>query len=223
MIVDLIILALIGICIFLGAKRGLVLSLISALSLVIALMLGYLLMPVVGGVLARTPLATSTEQTVYTYVSEAVTSEEGYEKALAKSELPGFLQDKVVDILAESHKQDAVEQGVRKAAKTVADLVVKATSILLVAVITWIVLLSVKSIWKGIRKMPVLHQVDTIGGIAFGLCQGVLIVSTVMLGLSLFGTGGIGGTLMNAIQTSYVGGFFYSHNFLGLLIGLFVG
>mgnify|MGYP003316113527 CR=1 FL=1 len=101
MIVDLIILVLIGVCIFLGAKRGLVLSLISALSLVIALMLGYLLMPVVGGVLARTPLATSTEQTVYTYVSEAVTSEEGYEKALANRERRTFTAttlDELVEI-----------------------------------------------------------------------------------------------------------------------------
>ncbi len=223
MIVDLIILVLIGVCIFLGAKRGLILSMISALSLVIALLVGYLLMPVVGGVLQQTLLASSTEETVYTYISEAVSSEAGYEVTLEKSELPDFLKDKVVDILEESQKQETVEKGIRKAAKAVSDLVVKAVSILLVAVITFIVLISVKSIWKGIRKLPVLHQVDTVGGVVFGLCQGVLIVSTVMLALSLFVTGGASNMLMATIQESYVGGFFYSYNFLGLLIALFIG
>lgn len=223
MIIDLIILALIGICIFLGAKRGLVLSLISALSLAIALLVGYLLMPVVGGALARTPLATSTEETVYTSISEAVYSEEGYEKALEKSNLPAFIQEEVVDILVESQKTDAVEQGIRDAAKMVADLVVNAVSVVLVAIITFVLLISVKSLWKGIRKLPMLHQVDTVGGVAFGLCQGVLIVSTVMLILSLFSAGGVGGGLVAVIQASFVGEFFYSHNFLGLLIALFIG
>lgn len=223
MIVDLIILAVIGICILLGAKRGLVFSLISALSLAIALLIGYLLMPVVGDVLAQTPLATTTEKTVYTYISEAVSSEEGYEIALEKRELPDFLKDKVVDILAESHRQGEMEQGIQKAAKAVSDLVVKAVSILLVAVITFILLISVKSIWKGIRKLPVIRQMDTVGGVVFGLCQGVLIISTVMLAVSLFSAGGAGKALMTAIQASYVGEFFYSHNFLGLLIALFIG
>lgn len=223
MIIDLIILVLIGVCIFLGAKRGLVLSMISALSLVIALLVGYLLMPVVGGVIGKTPLASSTEKTVYTYISDAVSSEEGYEKALEKSELPDFMKDKVVDILVQSQENETVENGIQKAAKAAADLVVKAVSVLLVAVITFIALISVKSLWKGIRKLPVLHQVDTVGGIAFGLCQGILIVSAVMLVLSLFGAGGVGKVLMSTIQGSILGGFFYSHNFLGLLIALFVG
>ena len=109
------------------------------------------------------------------------------------------------------------------AAKMVADLVVNAVSVVLVAIITFVLLISVKSLWKGIRKLPVLHQVDTVGGVAFGLCQGVLIVSTVMLILSLFSAGGVGGGLVAVIQASFVGEFFYSHNFLGLLIALFIG
>lgn len=221
-VVDLIILALIGICIFLGAKRGLILSLVSALSLVIALFVGYLLMPVVGGVLAETPLATSTEEAVYTTISEAVLSDEGYEQALAKSELPVFARDTVIDILQESEAHDALDQGIRDAAKTVADLVVKAVSVLIVAVITFVALLLIKPIWKSIRKLPLLHQVDTIGGVAFGLCQGVLIVSAAMLALSLFGAGGAQ-ALTAAVQSSFLGNFFYSYNFLGMLVALFVG
>ncbi|MBR5280626.1 MAG: CvpA family protein [Clostridia bacterium] len=221
-VVDLIILALIGICIFLGAKRGLILSLVSALSLVIALFVGYLLMPVVGGVLAETPLATSTEEAVYTTISEAVLSDEGYEQALAKSELPVFARDTVIDILQESEAHDALDQGIHDAAKTVADLVVKAVSVLIVAVITFVALLLVKPLWKSIRKLPLLHQVDTIGGVVFGLCQGILVVSTVMLVLSLFGTGGMP-AVTTAIQSSFLGNLFYSYNFLGMLVALFVG
>lgn len=221
-VVDLIIVAVIGVCIFLGAKRGLILSLVSALSLVIALFVGYLLMPVVGGVLAQTPLATSTEEAVYTTIAEAVISDEGYEKALEKSELPAFVQDKVVDILKESEAHDAVNQGIRDAAKAVADLVVKAVSVLIVAVLTFIILLLIKPIWKTIRKLPLLHQVDTVGGIAFGLCQGILVVSTVMLALSLFGAGGMK-AMTTAIQSSFLGNLFYSHNFLGMLVALFIG
>ena len=223
MVVDLIILVLIGICIFLGAKRGLVLSMISVLSLVLALLVGYLLMPVVSGALEKTPLASSVEQTAYTYISEAVSSEEGYEKALEKSELPSFLRDEVVEILAESQYQETVDAGVRRAAKSVADLVVHGVSVILVALITFIVLISIKSVWKSLRNLPVLHQVDTIGGVAFGLCQGVLIVSAVMLVLSLFGTGGAENGVIAAVRDSYVGGFFYRNNFLGLLIALLIG
>ena len=221
-VIDLIILAVIGICIFLGAKRGLVLSLVSALSLVIALFVGYLLMPVVGGVLAQTPLASSTEEAVYTTVADAVISDEGYEKALEKSALPAFVQDKVIEILKASEAHDAVNQGIHDAAKSVADLVVKAVSVLIVAVLTFVILLLIKPIWKGIRKLPLLHQVDTVGGIAFGLCQGVLVVSTVMLVLSLFGAGGMK-AMTTVIQASFLGNFFYSHNFLGMLVALFIG
>lgn len=223
--VDVVILIVIGLCLFMGAKRGLVLSLISVLSLVIALVVGYLLMPVVGGVLQKTSLPDATEKAVYTSISETLSSGEeelDYKGALEKSALPEFIKDKVEDAIEDSDTSQTVDSISHAAAKSVAGVVVKAIAVLSVAVIVFIILTSVKSLWKGIRKISVIRKLDTVGGVVFGLGQSVLIICAFMLLLGLLSANDFSHGLVSQVQQSFLGAFFYEHNFLGLLVALFV-
>lgn len=225
MIVDLIIIAVIVVCVLVGAKRGLVLSLISALSLAIALFVGYLLMPVVGTVINQTSFPKKTEDVVYTYINEALSAEQSqtdYAAALEDSALPEFLKNKIEVILEESEDNAPTEQVSRKAAKSVTDIAVKALAVFIVAVVVFIGLFIVRILWKGVRKLPMIHQLDSLGGVVFGLAEGVLLICAFMLLLGLVSASGSWQGLASHVQDSTVGAFFYGHNFLGKLVALFV-
>ncbi len=243
MVIDLVIIALIAICVLVGAKRGLVLSMISVLSLVIALVVGYLLMPVVGGAINKTPISAKTEDMVYVYVHDALSDtlaqedpdmvgleevpaedkEVDYKTMLEESNLPAFIKNKVekaIDKHAEG--EQTVENISRIAAKAITSAVVKIVSVLLVAVVVFVILSSMKFIWKGLRNISVLRKIDTVGGVVFGLGQSILIVCTIMLVISLVSAAGFASGTTALIQSSFLGRFFFEHNFLGLLIALFI-
>lgn len=225
MIVDLIIIAVIAICIVMGVKRGLILSMISVLSLVIALTVGYLLMPAVSGLINMTPIPDKVDGVVYEYINDALGAEAesaGYKDAIEDSALPSFVKNKVENVVDDSVEQTTSEIS-HKASKSVTSAIVKIMAVALVAIVVFIILLSTKFIWKGLRKITVLRKIDTVGGALFGVGQGVLTVSGIMLIVSVFTSLGLMTGLAATIQSSFLGGFFYEYNFLGLLIALFIG
>ncbi len=225
MIIDLVVLAVIAICILVGAKRGLILSMISILSLVIALVVGYLLMPVVGGAINMTPIPEKAENSVYVYIHDALSAEDqeaDYKAALDESSLPAFIKNKVEKVIDQSGAEQTADQISRTAAKAVASAAVKIVAVLLVTVVTFILLNSMKFIWKGLRNISVIRKIDTIGGLAFGLGQSILIICAVMLIISLLSSIGLASGAAMKIQDSFLGGFFYEYNFLGMLIALFI-
>ncbi len=243
MVIDLVIIALVVICVLIGAKRGLVLSMISVLSLVIALVVGYLLMPVIGSAINKTPLSGKTENMVYVYVHDALSDtlakedpdmvgleevpaedkEVDYKTMLEESNLPAFIKNKVekaIDKHAEG--EQTVENISRIAAKAITSAVIKILSVLLVAVVVFVLLSSMKFIWKGLRNISVLRRIDTVGGVVFGLGQSILIVCTIMLVISLISAAGFASGTTALIRSSFLGKFLFEHNFLGLLIALFI-
>lgn len=225
MVIDLIIVAVIAVCIIVSAKRGLIVSMISVLSLVIALTVGYLLMPAVGGLINMTPIPDKVEDSVYVYINDALgaeTESAGYKDAIEDSALPGFIKNKVETVVDDSMEQTTSEIS-RKAAKSVTSAVVKIIAVVFVAVIVFIILLSTKFIWKGLRKITVLRKIDTVGGALFGVGQGILTVSSIMLIISVITSIGLLTGVAASIQASFLGGFFYEYNFLGMLIALFIG
>ncbi len=224
MIVDLVLLAVVAICVFIGWKRGLMLSLISALSLAIALFAGYLLMPVAGAVIEQTSFPEKTEATVYTYIYDSLSAQADQDLAasLEQSTLPTFIKDRIQEDLDDTATAQSIRTLSHSAAEKVADFAVKALAVLCVTVVVFAGLFVVRILWKGLRRMPVIRQLDTAGGVIFGLVEGVLLVNTFMLFMGFLSAGGLWSGLTAGIQESTIGAFFYEHNFLGLLVTLFV-
>lgn len=239
MIVDLVILAVVALCVFVGAKRGLIVSLISVLALVIALVAGYLLMPVVGGVIEQTAIAKQTEEAVYVYFNDALSAQGSdsaeaedslveentvdYKAMLAESSLPDFIKGKVESVLdRQANAEQSVEEISRTAAQSITSAAIKILAVLLVATVVFILLNSMKFLWKGLRDISVIRKIDTVGGVAFGFAQSILLVFAGMLVVGLLSAGGLATGVAEQVQDSFLGGLFYEYNFLGALIALFI-
>lgn len=228
MILDLIILAIGVLCIVIGVKRGLVLSLLSALSLVIAIFLGYLLMPAVGSVVARTSFPERTENAVYEVLykeAEEKIAEPDcvrYQEVLKESSLPSFVKDRVEKLLSPEEQEGALSDVSRAIASRVAGIAVKVLAFLIVAVLVFVGMLVARILWKGVRKMPVLHQLDTAGGFLFGLIESVLLISGLMLFLYLISAGSGEGFVTEQLRQSVIGARIYRYNLLGVLLALWV-
>lgn len=224
MIVDIVLVVLVAVCVILGIKRGLILSLFSALSLVIAIIAGCLLMPPLSAAIRQTGFPEKTEEKIYTFIEEKtdVFAKEdttvSYGGVLERLHLPEFLTKKLT--------QDAVgspEDISREIAKDVTQCAVKVLSFLIVAVAVGIGLTVVRFLWKGLRELPLVRKADTLGGLLFGLAHGILIVCTLMLLLCFVSSSGSAAGLIARVQDSTIGAFFYEKNFLGIILAHFIG
>ena len=108
---------------------------------------------------------------------------------------------------------DAKEAIVDSTARDVALTIVKAGTWIALFIIARILLIFLRFITSLIAKLPVIKQFDKLGGIIYGLLEGLIIVY-VLLALISFISPMLNGTLANAIDESFVGSMMYNNNLL---------
>ena len=117
--------------------------------------------------------------------------------------------------------QQQVESASDSAKEAIADSTAREVSLTIVKAGTWIVLFIVarilliflRFITALIAKLPVIKQFDKLGGIIYGVIEGLIIIY-VLLAIISFVSPMTNGALTNAIEQSYVGSMMYNNNLL---------
>ena len=191
-VVDLIVIAIIALCIILGYVRGLTGSLIKILSFVLSIVIAFVLfIPISNLVIENTQIDESLEQSI----REMIIGNEQEEE----SNMPEAITDYI---------GQRVEQ-----AADVAETIVKAGTWVVLFIIARILLIFLKFITALIAKLPVIKQFDKLGGIAYGLIEGLIIVY-LLLALVSFIAPMFDNSIIVAIKDSFVGSIFYNNNLL---------
>ena len=185
-IIDLIIVAVIAICIIIGYVRGLTGCLIKILSFVLSLVIAFILfVPVSNFVIENTQIDENLEKSIREMIiSDNKSSEE---------EMPTAMSD-YINKRAEEIVDNAKEEVVNATARDISQTIVKAG--------TWI-----------ISKLPVIKQCDKLGGIIYGVLEGLLITYFALAVIS-FITPITNKNLSENINKSYLGSQMYNHNLL---------
>ncbi len=203
-IVDLVILAIFIICIIIGYVRGLTGSLIKILSFVLSIVIAFILfVPISNLIINNTQIDDNLEQSI----REMIIGNNEEEQKMPEA-ITDYIQQQV-----ESASDSAKEAIADSTAREVSLTIVKAGTWIVLFIVARILLIFLKFITALIAKLPVIKQFDKLGGIIYGVIEGLIIIY-VLLAIISFVSPMTNGALTNAIEQSYVGSMMYNNNLL---------
>lgn len=205
LIVDLVILGIIILCIIIGYVRGLTGSLIKIVSFVLALIVAFILfVPVSNLIIDNTQIDENLEQSI----RQMIVGENQGEEENMPTAITDYIGQKV-DEAADSAKEAVADSTAEEVALTI----VKAGTWIVLFIVARILLILLRFITSLIAKLPVIKQFDKLGGIIYGLLEGLIIVY-VLLAIISFASPMIDGGFITAIDESTVGSMLYNNNLL---------
>lgn len=207
-VVDLIILAILIICIIIGYVRGLTGSLIKILSFVLSLVIAFILfVPISNLIIEKTQIDEKIEQSIKEMI---IGNEENKENKEEK--MPEAITD-YIDQKVENAADDAKESIANSTAKDVATTIVKAGTWIALFIIARILLIFLKFITSLIAKLPVIKQFDKLGGIIYGILEGLMIVY-ILLAIISFTAPMLDNNIVDSVDKSFIGNMMYNNNIL---------
>ena len=204
-IVDIVILAILLLCIIIGYVRGLTGSLIKILSYVLSIVIAFILfIPISNLIIENTQIDENLEQSIREMIiGNGQNEEENMPQAITD-----YIGQKV-----EGAADDAKEAIADSTANEVAITIVKAGTWIVLFIVARILLIFLRFITSLIAKLPVIKQFDKLGGIIYGILEGLIIIY-VLLAIISFVSPMLNGNLASAIDESYVGSMMYNNNLL---------
>ena len=88
----------------------------------------------------------------------------------------------------------------------------KVLSFVIVYILVTVILLILKFALKIFTKLPVINQIDKIGGIILGFAEGVIIVYIIIAIISIVVPEKKDGNISQKIDESYIGRYVYNNN-----------
>lgn len=210
-IIDLIIVAIIALCIFLGYKKGLTQCIIKIFSFIIALVVAFILFkPVSNFVVQNTQIDETIKEAVVNVVKEDV-EETG--KVKEDNNLPKAMVDYINENI-ENAVNETKENIVEVAAEGIATATINVGVAILLFIVVRVALIFVSILSKIITDLPVVKQFDKAGGIIYGVLKSFVIIF-VIFGLISFISPMIEQTgIIVAINKSFIGSILYNNNLL---------
>lgn len=211
-IIDLIIIGIIGLCIFLGYKRGLTGSILKIISFVLAIILTFIFYkPVASLVIENTDWDENIKQSIVGMLDKQVEENGKIEKD--STNLPDIIVNYINESLegtVEKTKQEILEV----AATNISITIINAGAAVAVFIIARLLLIVVRVFAKFITDLPLIKQVDKTGGIVYGLIEGLVIIWIIVSILSFISPLMEQTGLIEAINKSFLGGILYNNNLL---------
>lgn len=205
-IIDLVIVAIMAICIIIGYVRGLTGSLIKILSFVLSIIIASILfIPVSNLIIDNTEIDENIETSIRNMI---VNEETDNEEENMPDTITNYIGQKI-----EQASDDAKEAIVDSTARDVTLTIVKAGTWILLFIIARILLIFLRFITSLIAKLPVIKQFDKLGGIIYGILEGLIIIYLVLAIIS-FISPMISSDFTNAIDESFIGSMMYNNNLL---------
>ena len=203
-IVDLIIIAVVLLFIFLGYKKGLTGSLIKLLSFIIAIVVAFVLYkPVANAVIENTVI----DDNIRTTLSATLGVEDKTENT--EENVPSTIMDNInkeIEIATDEVKANVIDH------TTITIVNIGSGIVIFLAVRVILVLISLFA--KILTDLPVIKQVDKLGGLAYGTIEGIVIVYAVLAVISLTSVIWANNAVVTAIAKSSLGEMLYNNNII---------
>ncbi len=207
-IIDIVIVAIIALCLFLGYRRGLTGSLLKILSFVLAIVIAFILFkPVSNLVINHTNWDDSLKTSIEQFITEKTSTPE------EKSSLPQVIVDYIDETMAQS-VNEAKEVAIENTAQSVTNLIVNAGVWTAVFIIARILLIFIKFITALIAKLPVIKQFDKLGGILYGILEAFVILYVLLAIISFIAPMINNAEFIDALNKSFIGSMLYNNNIL---------
>lgn len=195
-LVDLIIIGIVILSVFLAYRKGLISLALGLVSFIIAILITTILYkPVSNLVINVTAIDETIENTIYEKANEAMKQE-----------------DETSQFIVDAAKEELLPQ----TARTIAVNIVTGGVFLVLFLATKIALRFVSALASLVAKLPIIKQVNKLGGVIYGLLRGFLIVYVALLIISVVGTINPNSTVHKELEKSYLGKTMYENNILNV-------
>lgn len=203
-IVDLIIIAVVLLFIFLGYKKGLTGSLIKLLSFIIAIVVAFVLYkPVANAVIENTVI----DDNIRATLSATLGVEDKTENT--EENVPSTIMNNInkeIENATDEVKANVIDH------TTITIVNIGSGIVIFLAVRVILVIISLFA--KILTDLPVIKQVDKLGGLAYGAIEGIVIVYAVLAVISLTSVIWANNAVVTAIAKSSLGEMLYNNNII---------
>lgn len=209
MIVDIIILIIIVLAMIIGRHRGLTVTLVNFFSLIIALVVALLFYKPVGNFfIEKTPIGENVKQVI----KQNIPMSEGEIEIEANSHLPEGMKDYINEQV--SNANETKDEAIETISTQLSSEVIMIVSFVGIFLIVRAALVILKIISKIINKLPILKQLDHLGGAIVGIVEGIIIVYFIFAVISTISPVFENTQILEQINHSYFGKMMYNNNII---------
>lgn len=202
-----------------GYNRGFIKTFFATFSLAIAVFIAVQGSPYVGKILQRTPIYTG----IAGQIEERLNVSGAQEASKVSQQIDAINQYDIPDALKEALIENNNSQiyealGITRFSEYVAAyltcLILNVIAFLILFIVVLILLKLIAASLDLISKLPVLHGINKIGGLIFGLVHGLVNLWIVCIILTLFASTSFGQAIFRQINENPFLGMIYNNNYL---------
>ena len=208
MIVDIIILAIIILSIILGRHKGLTVCLVNFFSLIIALVVALMAYKPISNHLYETSIGENLKQVIKQNIPMSEEDFQVSDDSILPEGMKNYINTQTQNV--NTTKDEAIENVSTELSKEIINIV----SFVIVFIVVRLALLVVKIVSKIITKLPILKQIDHLGGAIVGAVEGIIIVYFIFAIISTMSPIFKNTKVLEQINDSYVGKMMYNNNII---------
>lgn len=215
MILDIIIIAIVAVCVISGYKKGLIGVAFHLVSFIIAILVALLLQgPISNFIIKNTQVDENIESIIIKNLDEGRLKNVGEDQITVEQENMPKIITKYID--------EAIKENVNNAKNSVEDIfaekiaiaIINVATIIILFVLVRVLLIIVNKVCNIIAKLPILSQFNKTGGILYGAIEGLFIVYVILALCVILAPILQNMELLGYINTSHIGKLMYNNNIL---------
>ena len=208
MIVDIIILAIIILSIILGRHKGLTVCLVNFFSLIIALVVALMAYKPISNHLYETSIGENLKQVIKQNIPMSEEDFQVSDNSILPEGMKNYINTQTQNV--NTTKDEAIENVSTELSKEIINIV----SFVIVFIVVRLALLVVKIVSKIITKLPILKQIDHLGGAVVGAVEGIIVIYFIFAIISTMSPIFKNTKVLEQINDSYVGKMMYNNNII---------
>jgi uncharacterized membrane protein required for colicin V production len=206
MIVDLIIGVIIILFLIIGYKKGLVFCLINLATFIVAIVLAFALCSPVAELVKNT---TEIDENMKSFIVSHMPGGEEIDLK-ANEQLPEPIRNAIDDSVTSIN--EAKEKAIDATATEITNNVLKAICFVAIFFLVKILMLVLKVVSRIFTKIPVIEQINTLGGMIVGALEGLILVYVIFGVVSLISPMLTNTAIVDSINDSFFGKMMYNNN-----------
>lgn len=208
-ILDLIVVILILIFMAIGSKKGLTVCIVNVFSLIIALICALIFCKPIGNMIIKnTNIDDNINNTIYQNLNINI----GEEIDVNNSNLPESMKKYIIETM--NNANQTKEEAIKKISNEISTQIVYIIAFVGIFVAVRILLVVLKILSNIINKLPVLSQIDKLGGAVCGLIEGMIVIYTALTIISMVSPTIKNEKFSNCIENSIIAKQIYNNNLI---------
>ena len=199
-LIDIILIAIIALITFIGYKRGLIKVAFKLISFLLAIVLAVVLYkPISNFIINSTPIDDNLKQAI--------------EKRLSSPDI----SDEETDNIVAAYYDNVKNSSTAATAKIISETIINVGCMIIVFIVSKLILLLFRFSGDLIAKLPLIKQLNSVGGFVYGILEGFILVYILLALIAIMSPVFNMNQIINMINSSIIANIMYNNNIIFIL------